>query len=106
MKLRLAEGQHELDPNAPCCWFEWVPVVVRGTLPEGSRNLVCSSVGICSMFHTQEHRQLLISPWEGRGPPATWLLLNDSMPACISVGSHHYHLFLGKFLSYFTVSCM
>lgn len=44
------------------------------------------------MSQTQEHRQQVTSPWEGGALLATWILLNDSMPAYISAGSGHCHL--------------
>lgn len=48
------------------------------------------------MFQSWEHGQLVLSPWEGGAPLATWVLLNDSKPACISADTHHSHPFPGS----------
>lgn len=90
MKLRPAEGQHELYSNAHYCWFGWVPDVGRGTLPEGSMDQACSAVGGCYVFQSQECGQPVLSLWESGAFLATWVMLNDSVPVCISAVPHHY----------------
>lgn len=73
VKLRPAEGQRELHPNAPYCWFRWVRAVGVGTLPKGSIDLACSAAEGCCMFQSQEHGQPVLNLWEGGAPLAIWV---------------------------------